>query len=187
MADGMASVDSGRRFCRFRTDGAPGEFSALPEDGMCLSAFVLLHPEGSPEPVLLGRVAPDPAWSGAGALTPDRVERLRAGWMLPSSHLLLFEGPEAAARRILREQLGLEGIPLSDPRVASEAYARDGRDGDPHWDLHFLFEGTWPAGRPPRHPLWTDLRFLEIPRIRRGEIARGHADILALAGRPPAA
>ncbi len=103
--------------------------------------------------------------------------------MLPSSHLALFEGPGEAARRLLAEQLSVEGLPLEGPRVVSETYRRERPARDPHWDLHFLFEGTWPAGRPLAHPHWLELAFVDSVKTPPERFARGHGDVLALGAR----
>jgi hypothetical protein len=52
--------------------------------------------------VLMGRVNPEyPAWEHIGALNKVRLERYSDKWMLPSSHLVLYESPRQAAERIL--------------------------------------------------------------------------------------
>ncbi len=177
-----------RRFCRFRQEAEPDspDYSRLPDDGMCLSVFLLLHPSGRTEAVLAGRVAPQADWRRLGALAPERSRQASSGWMLPASHLRLFEGPDEAARRILAEQLGLDRLPLTGPRVISESYRRDGPANDPHWDLHFLFEGEWPAGQPLAHTAWSELRFIDPAQAPSEPFVRGHADVLALSGRPMA-
>ncbi len=176
------------RFCRFRPDADAGSpiYSRVPDDGMCLSAFVLLHPPGGRGRVLVGRVEPSPRWARAGNLTLERARVASAGWMLPSSHLELFEGPDAAGRRIVTEQLGLPDLPLPPPRVVSEAYRREGSARDPHWDLSFLFEAEWPGARPLSHPLWKELALVEVARTPADRFVRGHGDILGLAGLAPA-
>jgi 8-oxo-dGTP pyrophosphatase MutT (NUDIX family) len=173
-----------RRFCRFRTEGHPGgDFEPLPGDGMCLSAFVLISPEGDAGKVLLGMVRPEAAgWLAAGALDRDRATRSRGRWMLPSSHLLVFESPDDAAKRVLREQLGVHGTPLQPPVVVSEAYARGPAGVDPHWDLHFIYRLSAQAQPPGIPSLWERLEFVEPRRLEPSMLSRGHGDILDLAG-----
>jgi hypothetical protein len=116
-----------------------------------------------------------------GALDPARLEKIRGRWMLPSSHLILFESPMDAARRIAREQLEMESIPMKGPAVFSEAYAREAEGPlDPHWDLHFVFEAEWPRGRPLRAAAWSELAFLDTGSTNPKQIARGHGDIVRL-------
>ena len=170
-----------RRFSRLRDDsGDPASYSPLPDDGMCLSAYLLLSPEGDPSRVLLGRPDPSGPWAAIGAMGRRRVEAIDA-WMLPSCHLMLFEGPREAAGRIAREQLGLERVALHGPEVFSEAYHRGGARRDPHWDLQFLFRGTL-GPTPPSAPAWTELAFIDARALPETAFARGQGDILRLAG-----
>lgn len=176
------------RFARFRTGlPAPGSgYSELPNDGMCLSAYLVLESPTRPGEILVGRIDPSGPWEEIGALDPKRAEAIAAQWMLPASHLRLFEGPEEAARRILASQLGVELPVLPPPRIVSEAYARpQSPDRDPHWDLQFIYRATWPIDGTPTHPAWRELRFVDVTTVPVGDFARGHGDILALAGLPP--
>jgi ADP-ribose pyrophosphatase YjhB (NUDIX family) len=177
----------GRRFARLRPGSAPAPagFSTVPDGGMCLSAFLVIRPPGAEGRVLLGRLDPGASWSELGALDPSRVAAIGEKWMLPSSQLLLFESPEEAARRIVREQLAARPLPLEGPAVFSEAYRRpDSGSRDPHWDLHFVFRGRWTSERAPRVPVWKELAFVDLATIEGSEIARGQGDVLALAGFP---
>ncbi len=174
-----------RRFARLRRGSVPeGEgVSVVPDEGMCLSAFLVVRPPGRERTVLFGRPNPAGPWARVGALDPGRVARFGDGWMLPSSHLLLFESPQDAARRIAREQLGAE-LPAPERSSAhSEAYRRSGEtSGDPHWDLHFVTEVRWPTSDPPTGGPWTALSFLDLDRLRPEEVLRGQADVLGLVG-----
>jgi len=177
-----------RRFARLASDpaGGPGTIG-LPNDGMCLSVYLLLHPPRKPRQVLLGRLDPGGPWIRAAALGPERVARIGDRWVLPATQLLLFEGPDEAARRIATELLGRPDLRLAGPRVFSEAYARPGGPSDPHWDLQFVYDGEWPAGSPPpeRGNLWRELQFVDVARTPTGAFGRAHGDVLALAGLPP--
>jgi 8-oxo-dGTP pyrophosphatase MutT (NUDIX family) len=173
-----------RRFARLRAHPLPTDpgFSAVPSDGMCLNAFLILRAPDDPGRVLLGKIAPGPHWADAGGLDAERAARVGDRWMLPSCQLLLFESPDDAARRIAREQLGIELGPGPAPQVFSESYGRPGSvEADPHWDLHFLFSRIGPA-RPPRSPLWKELAYLAASETSRTSLGRGHGDILTLAG-----
>lgn len=172
-----------RRFARLRdAPGDPRGFAPLPDDGMCLSVYVLLSPADRPGRVLLGRPNPDGPWGSIGAMDRRRVEAIDA-WMLPACHLQMFEAPHASAQRIVREQLGLARLALDGPEVYSEAYHRGGATRDPHWDLQFVYSGTL-ATLPPGAPnAWHQLEFLDVGPLPDSAFARGHGDILRLAGR----
>ncbi len=174
-----------RRFCRFARSAETDDFwmPSVPEDGLCLSAFVILSPEDDPSAVLMGHMNPAAPWDHLGALDPGRVEAHRYGWMLPSSHLILRESPEEAARRILVEQLHLHELPLEGPKVVSEVYPpRRHPTRRAHWDLEFLFRGRVHERDLPTPDAWTELRFVDLRTIRKTEIARSHDEVLASAG-----
>ena len=181
-----------RRFARFNAgkstasgqpDMSPLTQREVPEGGMCISAFVVLTEAGYPDRVLLGHLNPAAAWDHIGALDLERVEVHSKGWMIPSSHLLLREPPQDAARRVLNEQLELQGIPLSEPSVVSETYTpKRFPDLPSHWDLEFIFRGELAAGRLPKAHAWTELAFVDVGRTKKSEMARSHEDILESAG-----
>ncbi len=124
----------------------------------------------------MGHLDPAASWDHIGALDTERAEANSKGWMLPSSHLLIGESPEAAAERILKEQLGLPGLPLNGPQVFSEVYGAKN-----HWDLEFVFIGE--RGQIGQHPAWSELAFVDVNETPRDHIARYHEDILAHIGR----
>ena len=177
-----------RRFARFHRAPLaehPGS-SEVPDNGICLSVFLVLEAPDRDGAVLLGRIDPNARWWEIGGLDPGRIERIGDRWMLPSRQLLLFESPDDAARTILREQLGSPPLPLRGPLVFSDPADRPGPKGqDPHWDLHFVYRGRWSSATPPRATPWTRLEFVEIARTPRSAIARGQGDVLQLAGLPP--
>jgi len=72
----------------------------------------------------MGHLDPSAPWDHVGALGSGASEANSKGWMLPSSHLMIGESPQAAAERILKEQLGLPSSPLKGPFVFSEVYGR---------------------------------------------------------------
>ncbi len=174
----------GRRFTRFAAGRSVAEgYWPLPNDGLCLSSFLLLSPENRPKEILVGRIAGSADWSQIGALDPRRVRLNAEGWMLPSCHLLYFESPDDAARRVLKEQLGLERLPLEGPAVYSEKYSpRRQPEREEHWDLEFLYRGTVPPTWPRQHPAWAELRFIEPSLTPRAAFTRSHDEILELAG-----
>jgi hypothetical protein len=76
----------------------------------------------------------------------------------------------------LKEQLGLNDQKVEGPRIFSEVY------GDKeHWDIEFLFLGE--RSDPPSHNAWTELKFVDLPKTRREDIARLHEDVLAHVGK----
>ncbi len=179
-----------RQFARLRRSPAsefPGA-AEVPDGGVCLSAFLVLEPPGREGHVLAGQIDPDAPWWEIGALDPRRIRDVGDRWMLPSSQLLLFEPLEEASRRILREQLGSPGVPLTGPFAYSDpaAHAKPPAT-DPHWDLHFVYRGRWPTDRPPVAPAWKRLEFVDVAQTPRASFARGQGDVLELVGlRPPA-
>jgi hypothetical protein len=183
----MSPVPPELRFCRFRTDApkTSPEYQRLPSDGMCLSVFLLLHEARDGPRVLVGEPDPAAPLEKIGALSSERIASGH-GWMLPASHLRMFEGPAEAAARILHDQLGIPDIPLRGPTVISDAYGRPGREGeDPHWDLDFLFSGQWPAGRALPGSPWRRTEFVDVRQTSRQQYRRGHGDVLAFAGFSP--
>lgn len=175
-----------RRFARLRSEipaGAAGYWT-VPDDGLCLNVFLVFRPSDAPGKALLGKLDPAGAWGELAALDPARAGSLADRWILPASQLLLLESPDEAARRLARELLDLELGAVPAPRVFSEAYGRAGAEAtqDPHWDLHFVYELAWPAGRALTAAPWKELALLEVARTPRAEIGRGHADVLDLVG-----
>ncbi|HEV2390116.1 MAG TPA: hypothetical protein VGS04_05255, partial [Nitrososphaerales archaeon] len=98
------TITTDRRFAAFSREALPPRMNSVPEGGMCISAFLVISKKGAKEDVLMGKINKNAEWDHIGALDGKRLERFASGWMLPSSHLMLFETPEGAARRILREQ-----------------------------------------------------------------------------------
>jgi len=176
------------RFARYRPTGRfiqGRRFWSVPEGGLCLSAFVVLRPSATPTKVLLGRPDSKAPWEQMATLEDEHLRTIGGRWILPASHLLEFETPIDAAKRILQQQLGASDLSLRGPDVFSETYpsALDPESGN-HWDLHFVFRGEWPSGTVPRSAAWRELAFIDPLSLTRADVARGHADILALAGLP---
>jgi len=155
----------------------------VPDDGLCLNAFLLLSPPHDDSKVLLGMVDPSAPWREIGGVTPQRLVELSTRWMLPSRQLFLFESPKEAAQTILAEQLEVQGVELEGPSVFSEAWTRPVPAGEgQHWDIHFVFRGRWPEGREPRATPWLKLEFLDPSLLERKQVGRSHLDVLGLAG-----
>lgn len=178
-------VTTDRRFCRFSKAPSTAAFSIteIPEDGVCLSAFLLVTEAGSPFRLLMGHLNPAAPWDHLGALDPNRAYVDSLGWMLPSSHLMFHESPQSAARRIAREQLERPNLRITGPRVVSEVYTpKRSPETVHHWDIEFIFRGEIAAADVPRASPWKDLAFVDLRRASKAEIARSHEDIIESAG-----
>ncbi len=176
------------RFARYRPTERSivgRRFWSVPEGGVCLSAFIVLPTVETPTTVLLVRPDAHAPWEQMATLEDAHVRSIGNRWILPASHLLEFESPTDAAGRILRQQLGNPTLWLRGPEVFSEAYPSviDPESGR-HWDLHFVFSSDCPSDRLPKSAAWREVAFLDPRALTRADIARGHADILALAGLP---
>ena len=173
-----------RKFCRFNKQAETMSFGMPepPAGGLCLSAFLVITDEWNPNSVLMGHLNTKAPWDHIGALDPSRVEVHSKGWMLPSSHLLLYEPPHEAAKRILREQLEID-LALSGPHVVSETYTPKRFPNLPrHWDMEFIFKGKMSKEDIPRPSAWSELTFVNLDTAKTTEIARSHEDILQAAG-----
>ncbi|MGD0424032.1 MAG: hypothetical protein ABSA92_11320 [Candidatus Bathyarchaeia archaeon] len=173
-----------RKFCRFnkQVETMPFGMSEPPEGGLCLSAFLVITNERNPNSVLMGHLNTKAPWDHIGALDSSRVEAHSKGWMLPSSHLMLYESPQGAAERILKEQLEID-LTLSGPDVVSETYIPKRFPELPrHWDIEFIFKGKMFEGSIPKPFAWSELAFVNLDTANRSEIARSHEDILESAG-----
>jgi hypothetical protein len=176
------------RYARLRRGPAPPDSGAaeVPDNGMCLSVFLVLESPRRPGSVLLGKVNPKSPWWEIGAVDPKRLSAIGEHWMLPSCQLKLFESPDDAARRVLKDQLETGAIELTGPKVFSDPSERPGGPGsDPHWDFHFVYHGHWISDTPPVASPWTRLEFVEVTQMSRKDIARSQGDVLELAGFRP--
>ncbi len=174
------------RFARYRPTEREIQgrhFWAVPEGGLCLSAFLILTAASTPEKVLLGRPNAQAPWESMATLEPSHLATIGKRWILPASHLQEFESPAAAGQRIAVEQLAWSRPVLTGPEVFSETYpsAIDPEAGT-HWDVHFIFRGQWPEGAAELPEAWSELALLDPRTLARRDVARGHADILSLAG-----
>ncbi len=173
-----------RKFCRFNKEVEMMSFgmSEPPEGGLCLSAFLVITDERNPNSVLMGHLNTKAPWDHIGALDSSRVQVHSKGWMLPSSHLLVYESPHEAAKRILKEQLEID-LALSGPEVVSETYTPKRSPELPrHWDIEFIFKGKISENDVPKPFAWSELAFVNLDTAKKSEIARSHEDILEAAG-----
>ena len=165
-----------RRFAAFSKDALPPRMNTLPQGGMCISAFLVISKKGEPDNVLMGRINKNSEWDHIEAIPRKKLEGFASGWMLPSSHLMLFETPEGAARRMLREQLGIRNQALGGPLTFSDTSGTSN-----HWDLGFIFTGEREAS--PFSDAWDELRFVDVAKLKRDEIVRSQLDVLTYAGK----
>jgi hypothetical protein len=173
-----------RKFARFRpTAEVERMVFGVPQEGLCLSTFLILRPKGRPSKVLLGRLNPEGPWAHIGALDPTRAKQWSAGWMLPSSQLMYYETPEHSARRIAQEQLGIELGELPAPALMSDSEQRPAAaEGDLHWDIGFVYVLDGFSESPPRHPAWSELKFIDVASLARRDLVRSQGDVIRLAG-----
>jgi ADP-ribose pyrophosphatase YjhB (NUDIX family) len=174
-----------RKFTRLNREPETTAFSMpeVPEGGLCLSAFVVITDPQNPNSVLMGHLNPKAPWDHIGALDASRVKVHSKGWMLPSSHLMLHESPQEAAKRILKEQLGISALKLNGPQVVSEVYTPKRFPNLPkHWDIEFIFTGKIRKDQVPKPVAWTTLAFVNLDQAKKSDIARSHEDILESAG-----
>jgi ADP-ribose pyrophosphatase YjhB (NUDIX family) len=170
-----------RIFAAFSKNASPPRMNAVPEGGMCISAFVVLSKKGDPSSVLMGRINRKARWDHIGAIDSERLERFAAGWMLPSSHLVLYETPEGAARRILREQLGIRNLKLEGPLTFADTSTAWFSGRLNHWDIGFIFTGE--RETLPSSEAWDELKFVDMNGLKGGDIVRAQVDVLAYAGK----
>jgi hypothetical protein len=153
--------------------GSPWGFHKAPPGGLCLSAFLFVQRQGK---LLVGRYADDARWEQLAGLDADRRRVHGQGWTLPASHLKFGEDPRDAAQRIAREHLGLPGLALGEPRVASEtALAKRFPEVGPHMDVWFLFDAH--LDRDVACPPWYAALAWKEPRGLAW--ARSHEDVWA--------
>jgi ADP-ribose pyrophosphatase YjhB (NUDIX family) len=173
-----------RKFARFRPAADADQMVfQVPEDGLCLSTFLVLRPKGHQEKVLVGHLKPGTVWGHIGAIDARRAELWSKGWMLPSSQLAYYESPEDSARRIAREQLGIELAQLPTPILMSDSEQRStALPGSLHWDMGFVYVLDGFSEEPPQHPAWAELRFVDVSKVPRREFVRSQDDVVRLAG-----
>jgi hypothetical protein len=169
-----------RSFCRFvrSPDIRPGvPTSLVPEAGLCLSVFLVLRDREDRNRVLMGVINREANWEELGALSPNLLQNFPRGWMLPSSHLLLFESPVQASQRVLKEQLDLSAVRLTGPVVFSDVYDHPITHLRNHWDIGFIFKGVLDSREVKATQAWQELRFVD-PMIQSTSIIRSHGDVI---------
>jgi len=155
----------------------------VPEGGLCLSAFLIITNTENVNSAVMGHLNPNAPWDHLGALDKTRKDLHSTGWMLPSSHLIVYESPNEAAARILREQLNLQNVKLNGPQVVSETYVpKRFPNLAKHWDIEFIYKAHIQAKELPKSSAWTELKIIDLAVTKRSEIARSHEDVLESAG-----
>lgn len=174
-------MQTDRKFADFGKNLPYYCMDTIPPGGLCLSAFLVLS-RGNENNVLLGKVNPKyTEWAHIAALDETRLQRFSTAWMLPSRHLILHEDPNRAAKTILKEQLDIEDLELTGPKVVTEVYDIPRLELKDHWDFDFIFFGKITRDLAP-HAAWTELNFIDVSSLPDNEFARGHQDVLANAG-----
>jgi ADP-ribose pyrophosphatase YjhB (NUDIX family) len=153
----------------------------VPVGGFCSSVFVLPRRDGA---VLAGRMARSDRWEeewqpNMAYYDGDRYDALFEGWRFPATYLREGEHPEAAARRVWSDQLGLGTDPeLGSPRIVSSAAESRRAPGAAHWDLIFLYEAQGPdeLGPPPDH--WAEWTYLDPDAAEPDDLVMLHGGLI---------
>jgi ADP-ribose pyrophosphatase YjhB (NUDIX family) len=144
-------------------------------DAMCISSFLVSVQNGG---LLLGKMKVPAVWDRL-----DRVasgDRAFTGWVLPAGHLRVGEGPDAAARRIAEEQLGVSPQGLRLSHTLSWAEPMEERDQALHWDLCFVYDAEMDVETAPEW--FAELKRIPLPEVSREMMRRGHDDVLEAIG-----
>ena len=163
----LSSDPSGEQFPRWTL---PPRKEISPHN-LHISSFVVVKrrataqngEEGERQPILLVR---------AGVKHPLSFRRGKL--LLPATLLSYGEQPRAAARRVLKEQLGSPDG-LGDPeflKLVSYLGA--------HWDLVMVFQAWFDGGDPqiqPREP-FVQGGFYDVNALPRAEIAQDHLEVI---------
>jgi isopentenyldiphosphate isomerase len=130
----------------------------------------------------MGNVNPEcTEWEHISAINRERLVRIADKWMLPASHFIVYKSPNDAAKRVLKEQLGLKNLELKGPFAYSEVYDIERANIINNWDLEFVYTGELEK-LPSRNPAWKELSFVDVKTVQDKDFARNHQDILANLG-----
>ncbi|HLI46976.1 MAG TPA: hypothetical protein VKU94_07270 [Geobacterales bacterium] len=172
-----------RKFCRFSKYWPSNlAINEIPEGGFCLSTFLVLRNKERPSEILLGKINPTEDWEYIGALDKDRAQKISQGWMLPSSHLIFGEDPLESAKRIAREQLGIEINGLRQPIIISYLYPSLRDPKLIHWDIEFVFLLDIDPSIIKQHKAWKELKFIKVQDLAKKDFSRDHGDVLESIG-----
>lgn len=161
---------------------SPSWLIHVPDSGVCLSAFVICR---RGESILLGRPHAHDAWpTQAGFPKRHAAELEKEGtWILPATHLKMWESPHRGAMRIAREWAGLKRTPhflMVQSHLRPASRLKKGSGGK-HWDICFVYVMRT-KDLPSPKPWWSQMRFVKPKDISRIKLGRGHKDILREAG-----
>jgi ADP-ribose pyrophosphatase YjhB (NUDIX family) len=148
----------------------------VPKGGTCLSSFLVLRGKGG---ILVGKMTKPEIWVERFLVGEMFAPKYAASnkWLLPASYLKYGEKPEAAAARVLVEQLEASKIRLSLLQVQSHLSQSQSEPEDGHWDICFVYGGV--LRRRLRKPEWfSDLRFMKPRELKSDDFTRGHGDVL---------
>lgn len=173
-------MTSDRIFTDFSEGGREGlGMPKVPKNGLCISTFIVINERGNQRNILAGRINPKAPWDHIGAINPGRLERITKRWMLPSSHLILLESPEAAARRLLKEQLELDE---SKVQMSKQPIVFSDVSETQHWDIGFIYRGNMDRQDLPKSPsAWEELKFLNFDSTPESDYARFHNYVISYA------
>jgi hypothetical protein len=161
----------------------------VPEDGFCVSVFVFVRdPRGA---VLLGRPQPHSDWPERGCVPLWRLREVagHGEWTVPSSHFLMDEAPDQAARRVAADWAGIPGgrpslIAVTSELLPTGRWSGRGRNRHRrnHWAMCFLYE-LRTSRRPLRRPGWSELKFWRLADVASASLGRSHGDLLQVYSR----
>lgn len=163
------------RFVRY----GPAPRYGMPEAGFCASSFVIVR-RGSK--VLAGVPKKHPRWTKEWApnwlvYPKERAEEELRAWRLPASYLYEGESPDAAAGRVLRDQLRLPPSDLARPACYAFYDRSSWYPGRRHYDLCFVYEVRGSPSNPVP-PWWSRLEFLDLGELRKAEMGSAMGDLV---------
>jgi ADP-ribose pyrophosphatase YjhB (NUDIX family) len=149
---------------------------SVPKGGTCLSSFLVLRGKGG---ILVGKMTKPEIWVERFFVGEMFAPKYAASnkWLLPASHLKYGEKPEAAAERVLVEQLKASKSNLSLLQVQSHLSQNQSDPEDAHWDICFVYGGRL-RGKLQKPEWFSDLRFVKPRELASDDFTRGHGDVL---------
>lgn len=164
----------------------PRGFRRLPEGGLCLGTFLFLR---RGREILLGRYADDPRLEELTGLDETRRRVHGRGFTIPATHVKHGEDPREAARRLVRDVLGIRApLALRQPTVESDFGEPARFPGMIHYDVWFFVEAQVPEGFEVETPPWyAELAWKDPRALAPADYARSHDEIVArwMTPRPP--
>ncbi len=147
------------------------------KDALCVSAFLVsMNDDG----LLLGRMRSPKAWEPLDFVKAKGDAFRGDRWVLPAAHLKMGEHPDAAAKRIVSDQLQAVASSLKLWQVFSFVGALPERGQDFHWDLCFVYQADLELVKEP--PCFTELQRVSPSGLSSDMFARGHGEVLEKLG-----